>query len=71
MTHNWRVVSLRAFGLRGEAEIHETLPVAFLAHRSTTAFGVANRVLDVLGRVLINAELWPNVRSRGKPDTPG
>src|SRR5262249_4158781 len=29
MTHNWRVVSLRAFRL-GETEIHETLPVAFV-----------------------------------------
>jgi len=37
MTHNWRVVSLRAFRLRREAEIHDTLPVAFLGDCSTTA----------------------------------
>ena len=62
MTLNWRVVRLRAFRLEGEAEIHETLPVAFLGHRSTTAesvlpevpetggrkLGVANGVLDIL-----------------------
>ena len=34
MTLNWRVVRLRAFRLEGEAEIHETLPVAFLGDRS-------------------------------------
>src|SRR5262249_10696513 len=34
MTVNWRVVRLRAFRLEGEAEIHETVPVAFLGDRS-------------------------------------
>jgi hypothetical protein len=62
MTHNWRLVALRAFRL-GETEIHETLPVAFVGpsrrdrgksvlpevpEAGGRKLGVANCVLDVL-----------------------
>jgi len=50
MTHNWRVVSA-SVSAGGEAEIHETLPVAFLGHRSTTAESVLPEVPETGGRV--------------------